>query len=265
MSTDNLDWGCRHVVGRERFQSASKVLEIGGGDFSRTFALARKYPNKNFFSVDFQYSPAAAQNVRQNADLKNANIIKSNATDKFFADNFFDFAFSIAVGEHIAQLDEFIAEMARVLTPGGEYFFIQSPYWPSSKGHHFKHWQADVQAIFQGYKHLLLSEPEMERYLRSFGTLPFGVEEALRAIYRRRDLSRLSLTETKNRFEASGLDIELWQTQEDELFDNLAAQQVLLKHEGRYSLDDIRTKGTIAACVKPARSTRAADAAEPQG
>jgi ubiquinone/menaquinone biosynthesis C-methylase UbiE len=114
----NMDWGAGRVSQQESFFTAENVLEIGGGDFSRTFALAASFPGKTFFSVDFDYSTAAQRNVRDFASVPNANVIKVNALRSVFRDDLFDFAFSIAVGEHITELDEFLTELPRVLRLG---------------------------------------------------------------------------------------------------------------------------------------------------
>lgn len=246
-----MDWGCHHLINREGFINAKTVLEIGGGSFERTYALAENYPDKTFYAVDFDYSSQAIKNTQKYCHLPNVNIIKENSTKKIFADNLFDFSFSIAVGEHIAELELFINEMTRILKHNGEYFFVQSPSWTSSRGHHFKHWVPDIRDMLSGYKHLLYSDKEMRLYLQNYKSLPFSIDEAIFAIYKRNDLSRLSMNETKAIFNDSLLKIDYCKDLEDEeiFFDEPAATKVIDKYQGKYSLEDIKTKGSIISCI----------------
>jgi ubiquinone/menaquinone biosynthesis C-methylase UbiE len=252
----SFDWACNLIVKRQRFQESERILEIGGGDFSRTFSLALHFPEKNFFSVDFDYSTKAIANVQKFAHVKNANIIKLDAVKSIFADSFFDFAFSSAVGEHIADLKEFLFELSRVLRVDGEYYFVQSPFWTSFKGHHFRHSDARVVEILGGYKHLLLNEEEMRHYLLSCGSLPVDIEKAIEFIYRRRDLSRLSMSETKRIIQQqSNFLIEDWVDIEDECFDETSAKKVVALNSERYTISDLKVKGSIVSCVNKKSET----------
>jgi len=255
----NLDWVAKNIVKRPAFIVAKNVLEFGGGDFSRIFALALAFPDKVFYSMDFEYSKNAINNVIKYADLRNVNIIKTDARNNIFRDNFFDFAFSVAVGEHIAELDLFLKETYRVLKPGGEYYFGQAPFWTSVKGHHFLHWRPEVLDVLGGYEHLILSAEEMRGYLKSCQNLPFDIENCVSRIYFREDLSRLSERETKLIIERSKFIVDTWSTQYDELYDEQKAQAVVKKCS-KYILDDLKIKGVVAVLRKPLGAERKLEA-----
>lgn len=245
-----IDWGCNYVVRHAGFSEAKYVLEIGGGGFERIITLAELYPKKTFFSVDFFYSKRAIENVRKYSHLANLNIIKGDAVNRIFADNVFDFVFSIDVGEHVQNLPQFITEITRILKKGGQYFFIQNPFWTSTKGHHYKHWQPEVRDILKGYKHLLLNEFEMFSYLQQFPLIPFDPAEAVQRIYYRNDLSRMSVNETKGMFVSSELTIDSWENLFDDDYDHDLALKVVDKYSGLYSLEDLKIKAAIVTCHK---------------
>ncbi|MCK4789431.1 MAG: class I SAM-dependent methyltransferase [Desulfobacteraceae bacterium] len=238
------------IAKRTAFIKAKNVLEFGGGDFSRICALALAFPDKVFYSIDFEYSKKAINNVIKYADLKNVNIIQADARNNIFRDNFFDFIFSIAVGEHIAELALFLEETYRVLKPGGEYYFRQAPFWTSVKGHHFSHWRPEVLEVLGSYQHLIFSAEEMRAYLRCRENLPFDIENCVRRIYLREDLSRLSERETKFIIERSKFIVDTWSTQYDDLYDEQKAQAVLKKCS-KYTLNDLKIKGVVAVLRKP--------------
>jgi cyclopropane fatty-acyl-phospholipid synthase-like methyltransferase len=247
----DVDWGCNYIVRHAAFLDSKYILEIGGGGFERVIALAERYPDKCFFSVDFFYSKRAIENVKNYAHLSNLNIIKGDAVNRIFADDTFDFVFSIDVGEHIQKLASFISEINRILKRGGHYFFIQNPFWTSNKGHHYKHWQSEVQGILKGYKHLLFTEQEMLSYFKQFSKLPCEPAEALQRIYHRNDLSRMSVNQTKEIFKSSELVIDSWENLLDDDYDRNLALKVIDKYPGVYTLEEIQVKASIVTCRKP--------------
>jgi ubiquinone/menaquinone biosynthesis C-methylase UbiE len=239
-----LDWAASLIAKQSGFAKAKIILEIGGGSFRRVVSLAKAYPEKLFYSIDMEYSRQAVETVMVNAGLRNVNIVKVNANTPIFTDELFDFIFSSAVMEHIAEIDDFLREMYRITRRGGEHYFIQSPFWTSYKGHHYRHAYPAIVKILGGYKHILYDENEMRAYLALLPQLPFEVDECIWRIYHRRDLSRLSRNETYQKIVSSSFQIIEWRDIEDECFDADSASMVVSK--GTYSLQDMKIKG---ACV----------------
>ncbi|MFC1908561.1 class I SAM-dependent methyltransferase [Chloroflexota bacterium] len=98
--------------------AGKKVLEIGCGagidsaEFARNGALVT--------STDF--SETAVQSTRdllKEANLP-ANVVQADATSLLFEDNTFDCVYSFGVLHHIPWVESALAEIKRVLKPGGQ-------------------------------------------------------------------------------------------------------------------------------------------------
>lgn len=246
-----LDWGCRLVERQAEFARAGRVLEIGGGNFARTIALALRYPKKQFISIDPQPGAGSERNISRAAGLSNVSFVRTSATDPFFADEMFDFAFSIAVMEHIAQPELLFSNLYRWLKPRGAYCYFQAPFWTCKKGHHFNHDDPSIQRILNGYEHIRLKPKEMRAFLATFDELPFEANECVRKIYERPDLSRLSPTESLRTVRASGFLLDTWELREDQDFDAEKALEAMRVHAERYLPDDFRFDAVFASLVKP--------------
>ncbi|PWK65645.1 class I SAM-dependent methyltransferase [Aminobacter sp. AP02] len=244
------DWGCRLMERQGEFMRAERILEIGGGDFSRVISLAIRHPNKQFVSVDFRYEAKAIANVSLAAALPNVNFIKINALDRFFADELFDFVFSIALMEHIPQLERFLSVVHALLAPRGTYAFFQAPFWSSKTGHHFRHSDPAVRNVLNSYEHIRFDADEMRAYLKTVQDLPFDIEDCVRMIYARPDLSRLSSSESKRIALSSSFVIDTWDERLDKDFDESQANVALATHSGRYTLDDFHVDAVFARLVK---------------
>jgi len=246
----SFDWALKKISKLASFTTAKLVLEIGAGSFTRSAKIASCYPDKQVFAPDFSRSNQAKNTIASYSGLDNFNPITFDCRENIFSENLFDFSFSIAVGEHIRELDVFLANLSKSLKPLGSYYFIQSPFWSSYKGHHYKHWRPEVVKVFGGYKHLIYDYYEMEKYLRATD-LPSSVdvEDALFAIYRRGDLSRLSISATRSIIEHSSFSIKLWEPILDECYDPVAAKTVCDLKPVDINPGDLLFKGVIAELV----------------
>ncbi len=100
-----------------------KVLDIGCGGGFLTEQIAR-------FGVDatgIDPSGASLVTARNHAKSLNLNIEYQEGVGEalLFPDNHFDIVFCLDVLEHVADFRKVIAEVSRVLVPGG-YFFIET-------------------------------------------------------------------------------------------------------------------------------------------
>ncbi|MEZ5670226.1 MAG: class I SAM-dependent methyltransferase [Alphaproteobacteria bacterium] len=241
-----LDWGCRTVAQLPDFAAAGSVLEIGGGDFGRVRALAERFPDKRFLSVDLVFSPAARDGLPSLLALDNVNVLRDPDPLRLLADGSFDFAFSIAVMEHVAALDPFLARLHAVLRPGAAYWFHQEPFWTSPSGHHYRHDEPAVTRHLDAYQHLLFDAVQMRAYLDAIPDRPFETAECVRKIYRRPDLSRLSPGETHEIVRRSPFRIEQWDERALDAIDETAAAQVLARYGERYSRRDLSVRAVRA-------------------
>jgi SAM-dependent methyltransferase len=247
----NFDWGCKLIERQSEFQRATTILEIGGGSFARVIALADKYPQKNFYSVDFRYESEAQNNVAKAAVLQNVSFIKIDALETFFAPGLFDFSFSIAVMEHIAQLELFLSGLLPLLKPRGAYCFFQAPFWTCKTGHHYNHGDKHVLEVLNGYEHIRFDAQGMRDYLGSVADLKFDISECVRKIYHRPDLSRLSISETRAVIERSDFVIDSWNERDDDPYEESKAKLALASHNTRYALRDFRVHAVQAKLIHP--------------
>ncbi len=101
---------------------ARNLLDIGCGDgqISRSLAAAGSY----VVGVDPTWNQVSVAGQRGGGP----GYVRSGAAELPFADDSFDAAVACLVFEHIDELDAAIAEVARVLEPGGQFsFFLNHP------------------------------------------------------------------------------------------------------------------------------------------
>jgi SAM-dependent methyltransferase len=244
------DWGCRLIERQSEFQRAKRVLEIGGGDFARAISLASRYPDKEVITLDFRYEQRAQENAARAAPLRNISFIKLDILEPFFAAETFDFVFSIAVMEHVPQVEILLRRIHALLRPRGVYVYFQAPFWTCKNGHHFNHSDPEVRRILDSYQHVRFCPDEMKEHLSSFHSLPFDADECIRKIYRRPDLSRLSPRESRTLAEASDLVVVGWEERLDRGFDEVKAIAAMQVHGSRYAIADFQVDAVLARLLK---------------
>ncbi|MBK8258906.1 MAG: methyltransferase domain-containing protein [Polyangiaceae bacterium] len=105
-----------------RFGTGGDVLEVGCGT-GLLLARAAEFA-KTAVGVDL--SPGMLERAR----ARGLNVVEASATALPFPDNQFDVAYSFKVLAHVRDIDKALAEMARVVKPGG--FFLAELYNPHS-------------------------------------------------------------------------------------------------------------------------------------
>ncbi|MEZ4299886.1 MAG: class I SAM-dependent methyltransferase [Polyangiaceae bacterium] len=105
-----------------RFGTGGDVLEVGCGTgllLARAAAFARR-------ATGVDLSPGMLARAR----ARGLDVHEASATALPFADATFDLAYSFKVLAHVREIDRALAEMARVVRPGG--FFLAELYNPTS-------------------------------------------------------------------------------------------------------------------------------------
>ena len=97
-------------------------------------------------------------------------LIPGDARDLPFPDESLDVVFSSCAFEHIHDFPRAVAEMKRVLRPGGELFSCWGPIWSSARGHHiWVHHNGRLitfnEDVLPAWAHLLYSESEIASFL----------------------------------------------------------------------------------------------------
>jgi SAM-dependent methyltransferase len=122
----------------------------------------------------------------------------------------FDVVFSSCAFEHVQQLGLALAEIERVLRPGGALVTAFAPIWSYARGHHL--WELDgagrrimfMDPVVPRFAHLLCDEHELGWYLAT----TLGPEAGARAtgyVYRATCINRLFEGDYGRLFERCGL------------------------------------------------------------
>jgi SAM-dependent methyltransferase len=241
-----MTWQANWASKREGFASAKRILEIGAGAFETSLYLARKFPDKEFVGVDFVLSPSALKNFAEIPP--NLTILKHDARDfEIFATGYFDFAFSVAVVEHIRELAEHLKETHRVVKEGGRYDFWVAPFWSSSMGHHYLHWTADCP--IPHYAHLYLSQDAMREHLSA--RLPESkVTDAMYRLYERGDLSRLNRVDVHRIARNSEFSMSAWEDEADQNYSEEGIERVFANNIYGVLREDLPFKGAKVSLLK---------------
>jgi SAM-dependent methyltransferase len=108
---------------------ARRVLDVGCGPGTITMGIARQLADARVIGVDV--APSQVERAREAAALArvpNVEFLAASGYDLPFPDCGFDRIFSHALMEHLAEPARAIAEMRRVLAPGG-VVGVCSPDW----------------------------------------------------------------------------------------------------------------------------------------
>jgi ubiquinone/menaquinone biosynthesis C-methylase UbiE len=180
------------------------VLEAGCGVGSQTKVIATKNPRSRFVSVDISDdSLAKAMALTRSSGVENVRFAKADIFDLPFEDGTFDHVLVCFVLEHLRDGSKALAELKRVLKPGGTITAIEGDhgsayFYPDSRyARAAIQCQVDIQAGQGGDAHI---GRKLYPMLKNAG---FGdVEVSPRMVYA--DESRPELVEgfTRNTFTA---------------------------------------------------------------
>lgn len=95
----------RQILAEAPLEGVARVLELGAGDGVQTSALRARFAEVTPIDI----SPSGEVD----------GLIVADASSLPFVNNYFDLVFSSNVLEHVEDLDVCLAEMKRVLAPGG--------------------------------------------------------------------------------------------------------------------------------------------------
>jgi SAM-dependent methyltransferase len=111
------------------YPAGSKVLEAGCGVGAQTVILARNSPGASITSVDI--SPDSLRKARAAVESEGITNVSFRQEDIFnlsFADGSFDHVFLCFVLEHLRESAKALAELRRVLKPGGSITAIEGDH-----------------------------------------------------------------------------------------------------------------------------------------
>jgi SAM-dependent methyltransferase len=116
----NLDANVRFLDDSGLLQSGLKMLEIGCGRGT----LLHRLSARHFDVVGVEINPIRIEESRQS--YGGLRIFQTSGTELPFANEQFDIVLSFDVLEHIPDTDAHLAEVRRVLKPGG-WLLLQTP------------------------------------------------------------------------------------------------------------------------------------------
>jgi SAM-dependent methyltransferase len=181
--------------------NGKSVLEIGcdpEGEFLRYLSTQRKLLNA------VGVNPCLENNV----ELTQYALLKEDARKLPFADNSFDRILSISVFEHVQDLGVALAEMYRVLRPGGYLFTEFGPIWSSVWGHHLWFYHGDEVRDWRNtpippYAHLLMSEEELRGWCHKKYRDDSLINKICEFVYRSDEQNRLFYSDYEQIISAS--------------------------------------------------------------
>lgn len=108
-------------------EKSGKILDVGCGVAATSRYLAKKYPNYYFTGVSLSTEEIKlAQKRQRDQQIENVIFFPRNYTNTRFPNNSFDHAFAVESVSYAVHKKDVIAEISRVLKPGGKFVIIDA-------------------------------------------------------------------------------------------------------------------------------------------
>lgn len=169
---------------------AGRILDVGGGGGVHSALLAREGARvicTDFIDQNARYGGAFMQLLHEKMarhqldfDLRAMEFHAADAMDMPYRDNNFDMVVSFNALEHIPCPDRAVAEMLRVLKPGGLLYITFDPMWSCDSGSHFGH------RVPLPWQHLIDSDDEFVARMRAAGAAGEEIDDYCFAMNRQR-------------------------------------------------------------------------------
>ena len=166
-------------------------------------------------------------------------LVPGDAAQLPLADESIDLVFSSSAFEHISNLAAALAEMARVLRPGGAVYSDFSPIWSSAHGHHLRGRAREVlraKGLWPppAWFHLTMSRSQMRKYL---GEHLAAEDQRIveRWLYRRPGINRLFYEDFVHLFHASPLRVRRLELKTGDAPDEATLELLRRRQPGRTS------------------------------
>lgn len=180
-----------------------RVLEIGSDLEMRVLKRLVAMGPREVIGVNM-LAPAEGR------QLGGAKLLRGDAHRLPFDAGSFDYIFSVATFEHIADLALALSEMHRVLAPGGMLFANIGPIWSSGTGHHLDVTVDGERILFSQPKshplpdfcHLLMGREGLREALKD-RVGPKWIEPMVSWVYDSPDINRLFYRDYVRAFDES--------------------------------------------------------------
>jgi tocopherol O-methyltransferase len=150
-------------------QQAAEILDVGCGIGGSSLYLAAKF---RAAATGITLSPVQAARATERARAAGlSDYVQFQVADALhmpFADNSFDFVWSLESGEHMPDKTRFMQELCRVLKPGGQLLMVTWCHRPIAQQPLTADEQQHLQEIYRVYcLPYVISLPEYEQIARS--------------------------------------------------------------------------------------------------
>lgn len=125
------------ALARQTDLSGNRLLDIGCGDGSYTSLIARGFNRVDAIDIRPDLLALFADRLQGRPAAQCITISEMSAAKLDYPDSTFDLVTSIEVLEHIAELEQALGEIFRVLTPGGRFAFTTPNKWFPFETHGF--------------------------------------------------------------------------------------------------------------------------------
>lgn len=181
-----------------------------------------------------------------------ARLIEADAEAMPFESGSFQYIFSVATFEHILDLPLALAEMHRVLAPGGLVYTNFGPIWSGGKGHHLRvevdglelrHFMPEKNPL-PDFIHLLMLPEQLREALT--GRLEDKlVEPVVHWVYRDQGINRLFYHDYLRIFSESSFTVRRQRAEKDRLDPQL--RRILeLRHPGESAFEVTNLEAVLA-------------------
>lgn len=194
--------------------SGKTVLDVGASILGYGLEAALKLKVERYEGVTLDIEKTyQTPIVEVRAGSSTGRLLEMNAEELKFPDQSFDCLLSASTFEHFLHPDVVLAEMHRVLTPGGVALISFDGVWSCSYGHHLLQF-GSIRELVPPWSHLFLSE---EQFVDALGKRAWPsdatvtVREAAEYVYHSEELNRLGIQQLRQFFEESAFDI-VWMT-----------------------------------------------------
>ncbi len=192
----------------------SSLLDLGASVHGFALEAALLQGVKSYAGIDWgitRHWGADEVEVTNEAGVCLGRLQHMDAEHLRFPAESFDVLLSISTFEHFFQPAAVLAEMHRVLRPGGVALVSFEPIWTSARGHHLHHFGNAVSALVPPWSHLFLNEEQMHELLARKiwpTSAPVDLDRVLHWIYRGDGVNRIPLRNLRECFFASPFRVE---------------------------------------------------------
>jgi SAM-dependent methyltransferase len=228
------------------------VCDVGGGGGLRAGLLAARARRVHCADVIDQHARYGGEFLKLQAEkfarhgeplpLERYAFDVTDATRLLYRDGAFDFVCSVNALEHIPDPVQAMAEMARVLRPGGIAYVTFDPIWTADTGSHFE------RRVPEPWAHLVLDDDEFVRRMRAAGAEDWELQDF------RCGMNRVRLSVYEHLFRAGcaemGLEILLHRTWRGVTDDRHLQHPNWTSALRTYSRDELLTRGMLVVARK---------------